>query len=74
MSLVNSRPPVLGELLFVLPGLFIFFMKEDIQALPSSGEKAGQNKVDILTTLPFSGGDRRYTDEYIICCVYTSIH
>lgn len=58
MSLVNGRRPVLGKLLSVLPGSFIFFMKEDIQALPSSGEKAGQNKVDILTNLRFSGGDR----------------
>lgn len=74
VSLVNGRRPVLGALLSVLPGLFTFFMKEDIQALPSSGEKVGQNKVDILTNLPFSGGDRWYTSEYIICCVYTSIH
>ena len=39
MSLVNSRPPILGKLLLVPSGLFSCFMKESTQALPSSGEK-----------------------------------
>lgn len=40
VSLVSSRPSVLGKLLFILPCPFIFFMKEDIQAIPSSMETA----------------------------------
>lgn len=40
VSLVSYRPPVLGKLLFILPCSFIFLMKDDILAVPSSGETA----------------------------------